>query len=73
LGIEPGMLAQCYGFSTRDWAVATKSLRYIYAAPEAMWSSINALARSQLNLGALSSDAAEYLDEVLGAEAHQGS
>lgn len=73
LGIEPGMLAQCYGFSTRDWAVATKSLRYIYSAREAMWSSINALARLQLDLGALSSDAAEYLDEVLGSKGQPGT
>lgn len=66
LGIEPGLLAQCYGYSTRDWAVATKSLRYIYSDAEPLWSSINALARSQLDYTELPSDAVEYLDAVLG-------
>jgi len=66
LQIEPGMLAQCYGYSTQDWAVATKALRYIYPAAGPVWRTVNAVARAQLRLDELPADAAEFLDEVLG-------
>jgi len=66
LRIEPGMIAQCYGYSTMDWAVAIKSLRYIYPAAEPVWQQVNAIARSQLVLDALPPDAAEFLEIVLG-------
>ncbi len=69
LRIEPGMLAQCYGYSTGDWAVATKSLQFIYSRAEPVWRLVNGLARSQLAFDALPADAAEFLDEVLGGPA----
>jgi hypothetical protein len=60
------MLAQCYGYSTKDWAVATASLRFIYPEARPVWMLINLVARSQLDFGGLAADAAEFLDAVLG-------
>lgn len=67
LGIEPGMLAQSYGYSTGDWAVASKSLKYIYPGAEPVWIHVNAIARSQLQVEALPPEAAEFLETVLGS------
>jgi len=65
LGIEPGTLALCFGYSTGQWAVANGSLKSIYAAPSPVWQTINAFARTQLALNESSSDAADFLDDVL--------
>jgi hypothetical protein len=67
LRIEPGMLAQCYGYSTQDWAVATKSLRYIYPDAQPVWRQVNAIARAQLELDGLPQDSVDFLDAVLGS------
>lgn len=66
LGIEPGILAQCYGYSTGDWAVANKSLRYIDPPAGPVWRRVNAIARSELDFDVLPPDAAEYVEAILG-------
>jgi hypothetical protein len=66
LGIEPGVLAQCYGFSTGDWPAASGALRRIYTEARAVWQPINALARRELDLRAIPADSAEFLEAVLG-------
>jgi hypothetical protein len=66
LRIEPGVLAQCFGYSTGDWQTATGALKTIYTAEIPVWSEVNAIARRQLSLDELSADAFEFLDAVLG-------
>jgi hypothetical protein len=66
LHIEPGVLAQCFGYSTGNWRVATASLKYIYTAPSPVWTLVNRVSRTQLSLDRISSDAAEFLEAVLG-------
>jgi hypothetical protein len=66
LQIEPGTLAQSFGYSTGDWATATGSLRYIYSKPAPVWGHVNRIARRQLSFEALPPDAAEFLETVLG-------
>lgn len=65
LGIEPGTLALCFGYSTGLWAVANGSLKSIYAAPSPVWRAINAFARTQLALDEPSTDASDFLEDVL--------
>ena len=65
LGIEPGTLALCFGYSTGLWAVANGSLKSIYAAAAPVWRAINAFARTQLALDEASTDASDFLEDVL--------
>lgn len=69
LGIEPGMIAQCFGYSTGDWRIATGALKTIYTAQKPVWQEVNAVARRQLLLDELSADASEFLGAVLGKPA----
>jgi hypothetical protein len=71
LGIEPGTLALCFGYSTGQWAVANGSLKSIYGAPASVWQAINGFARTQLALDESSPDAADFLEDVLELSAVQ--
>ncbi len=66
LGIEPGILAQCYGFSTGHWSTANVALRSIYSAESPVWAVINGVAAGQLRLDDISSDARYFIGSVLG-------
>lgn len=66
LQIEPGMLAQIFGYSTGDWRVATGALKVIYDEAKPVWQEVNALARRELRLELLPDDAAEYVSAVIG-------
>lgn len=66
LHIEPGMLAQLFGYSTGDWRVATGALKVIYKEAKPVWREVNALARRHLQLDLLPDDAAEYISAVIG-------
>lgn len=68
LGIEPGTLALCFGYSSGDWATANGSLKLIYSKPTPVWRAINAYARDQLHLDDASPDAVEFVSDVLGLE-----
>jgi hypothetical protein len=65
LGIEPGTLALCFGYSTGDWPTANASLRQIYRVASPVWEVINRYARMQLRLDDASPDAAEFVSDVL--------
>jgi hypothetical protein len=65
LGIEPGTLALCFGYTTGQWAVANGSLKIIYAEPSPVWQAINRYASTQLRLDESSPDAADFLETVL--------
>lgn len=69
LHIEPGTLAQCFGYSTGEWATATRALTHIYARSIPTWTVVNAVARRQLKLDRLPEDATDFLDVVLGQTA----
>jgi hypothetical protein len=69
LGIEPGTLALCFGYSTGLWAVANGSLKGIYGAPAPVWLAINSFARTQLALGQSTTDASDFLEDVLELDA----
>ena len=66
LAIEPGTLALCFGFSTRDWATANAAMQSIYESPKPVWSEINRLALNQLNFSMIPDDARSYLHTILG-------
>jgi hypothetical protein len=67
LGIEPGILAQCFGYSTGYWKVVTGSLKLIYGQRTPVWQTVNKVARSQLDLERLPADAREFVETVLGS------
>jgi hypothetical protein len=66
LGVEPGTLALCFGYSTNDWATANASMRHIYDAGKPVWREVNKIARTQLALERMPDDALDYLDALLG-------
>ena len=67
LKVEPGILAMCFGYSTKDWPTTMAALGYIYEAGKPVWNEVNQLARSQLGAEDLPLDALDYLEMVLGA------
>jgi hypothetical protein len=68
LQIEPGVLAQCYGFSTGDWRTATGSLKQIYGTGGPMWETVNGIAATQLDLEEASPENLDFLQAILGRE-----
>ena len=66
LGIEPGTLALCFGYSTGDWAIAMGALRYIYRSPKPVWQVVNKIAINELSFPTLPEDTVFYLKNVLG-------
>ena len=65
--IEPGILAQLYGFATGEWASVGVALRNIYRGPRDVAASVNEIARGQLRFDALPDDGALFLKAVLGS------
>lgn len=65
LKIEPGTLALAFGHTTGDWQTANGSLKVIYDAPGPVWRVVNAYAASQMSLDESSSDAADFIEQVL--------
>lgn len=70
LGIEPGTLALCYGFTTKEWAVANGALGVLYRDGSPVWEQINHLAMNQMDTEMLPDDSRTFLGAVLD---HQGS
>jgi Zn-dependent peptidase ImmA (M78 family) len=66
LRVEPGTLAQIFGYSTGDWRVATGALKVIYDQEKPVWQEVNAVARRELQFDLLTDDAAEYVSAVIG-------
>jgi hypothetical protein len=66
LGIEPGTLALCFGYSTGKWDVANGAMRHIYASPKPVWHEVNKIAVGQMSLESVPDDARSYLTSVLG-------
>ena len=67
LGIDAGVIAEIYGFSTGEWDITTAALNEIYAGEPPVWQRINETARELLDFEAIPADAAEFLDSVLGS------
>jgi len=66
LRIEPGVLAQCFGFSTGNWETATGALKAIYSEAMPVWQEVNDLALDELRVNQLSADSVDFLASVLG-------
>jgi Zn-dependent peptidase ImmA (M78 family) len=66
LEIEPGILAQVYGYSTGDWATATAAMRHISGRAVPIWTVVNGVAGNQLDLDGLTEDATDFLEVLLG-------
>jgi hypothetical protein len=69
LGIEPGTLALCFGYSTNDWAVANAAMPHIYEQAKPVWREINSIAKRELLADRIPDDAVEYLAAILGETA----
>ncbi|MBN9546998.1 MAG: ImmA/IrrE family metallo-endopeptidase [Alphaproteobacteria bacterium] len=66
LGIEPGLLAMCFGHSTGRWDKAYGALKYIYSEAQPMWEPVNNVLVDQLDWSAISPDMTAYVQGVLG-------
>ncbi len=64
--IEPGTLALCYGYATREWDVANSAIKGIYEKPYDVWKFINSTARSQIKWESISEDNRAFLEAVMG-------
>jgi len=65
--VDPGVIAQLFGFATNNWEVATGALKVLYGEGRPVWVDVNAVARRSLDLDLLPDEAVRYLDAVLGA------
>lgn len=72
LGIEPGTLALCYGFTTDEWAIANGALGALYRDGTPVWDQINQLAMDQLEMASLPVDSNAFLGAVLDQKAEAG-
>lgn len=68
LHVEPGTLALCFGYATRDWATANGAMAHIYTEKKPVWREVNQLAFNQMELDGLPGDFRDYLAAVLGEE-----
>ena len=66
--IEPGTLALCYGYSTRNWALVNRALRLIYDSTIETWKRINQFAIDEISWENISEDSCSYIRAVLGGE-----
>lgn len=66
LGIEPGTLALCFGYSTGNWSVANAAIQWIYSTSKPVWREINNIALGQLDLDRIPEDLRAYVRAVLG-------
>jgi hypothetical protein len=64
--IEPGTLALCYAYQTKNWALAIASLRHIYPTSSPVWLEVNKIAQSQLNFDTLTEDNQNFIFSVMG-------
>jgi hypothetical protein len=71
LRIEPGTLALCFGYATRDWATTNAAMPHIYTEQKPVWREVNQVASAQLDLSGLPEDYRDYLSAVLGEDATQ--
>lgn len=67
-GIEPGVLALCYGHATGDWSTANGALKQIYNAPKPVWREINAIANEFLDWDELGDDNGAFVRAIMGGE-----
>jgi hypothetical protein len=68
LGIEPGMIVECYGYSTGNWALANAALPAVYGRETEMWRAINQFTLDRLDLSRIPPEAADFVQTVLGLE-----
>jgi hypothetical protein len=66
LRIEPGVIAQIYGYTTGEWETVGVAMRHIYPNAAPAWEGINQIARGELALERLTGEAADFVDAVLG-------
>jgi hypothetical protein len=64
--IEPGTLALCYGYNTKDWATVQKSMQFIYNKSVPVWEGVNKIAASQLQWELMSDESSSYIRAVMG-------
>ena len=67
LAVEPGTLALCFGYSTRDWATANAAMQLIYASGKPVWNEVNNVAIGQLDIDLIPEDTRAYLEAILGS------
>ena len=66
--IEPGTLALCYGYSTKNWTLVNRALRFIYDSTIETWKPINQLATDEISWENISEDSCSYIRAVLGGK-----
>jgi hypothetical protein len=66
--VEPGVIAQLFGYATSNWEVATGALKVLYGEGRPVWVDVNAVAQRSLDLDLLPDESARYLEAVLGIE-----
>jgi hypothetical protein len=64
--IDPGTLALCLAYRRRAWPVAMAALGMLYPDVPKLWRELNGIATQQIEWGALTDDASEYLRQVMG-------
>lgn len=66
--IEPGTIALCYGYTTKDWATPQKAMQFIYDKSAPVWERVNKIAATQIQWEQLSDESSSYVRAVMGGK-----
>lgn len=66
LRIDPGVIAEIYGYTTGNWSTVSVALRGIYQSAAPVWNPINRMALRELDIEVLPADSGAFLRTVLG-------
>jgi hypothetical protein len=65
-GIEPGTLALCQAYASKQWERAFAAMSFIYSDSKDVSTEVNKIADGQLDWDSLSDESADYLRKVMG-------
>jgi len=64
--VEPGTLALCFGYSTKDWPKAQAAMSQIYSSKHPVWAEVNQIATREIDWATISDDFSFYIRAVMG-------
>ena len=66
LRIEPGTLALCYGYVTKEWATVYAAMPFVYQEAAPVWRATNLTAANQIEWGHLGDENSNFIRAVMG-------
>lgn len=64
--VEPGTLALCYGYATKEWSTVQAAMPFIYREAMPVWRATNQVAASQIDWYLLGDENGSFIRAVMG-------